>query len=76
MALEAAMASATHPVVPQAQPTTATARQIALEAANASLRLEGLTASPEADTLMQRWVSGELDEDELMERVVALHRAN
>lgn len=42
-------------------------RRQAAQAAEASLRLEGLTMSESAKALQERWIAGELDEEEVME---------
>lgn len=48
-------------------------RRHAFERANHSLRLEGLTATPEADAIAQAWLRGEISDEERAERTRALH---
>lgn len=48
-------------------------RRAAFERANHGLRLEGLTATPEADAIAQAWVRGEISDEDRAERTRALH---
>lgn len=46
-------------------------RHEAVENALADLRLEGLTPSPEATALLNRYIAGELSEQDLLSAILA-----
>lgn len=50
-------------------------RRRAYERATNSLRIEGLTMSPEAEAIAQAWLRGDISSEERMARVKALHGA-
>jgi len=47
-------------------------RQRAVDEADASLRLEGLTRSPAATAIARRYVQGEIDIDEMVRQTIDL----
>ena len=48
-------------------------RRRAYERATHSLRIEGLTMSPEAEAIAQAWLRGDISGEERMAQVKALH---
>ncbi len=45
-------------------------RRDAVRFAIANTRIEGLTVSPEAEALFERWARGEIDDDDLMNQTL------